>query len=75
MHQAPVTPVRECSILKASEPGKISEQVRSISLQEQEEIQQKPFFDSLSAFLNSLAQAIHAKHAKRETPQPPPLTR
>lgn len=46
MYQAPFPPGRECSTSQASEPAK-REKVRTISPEDQEALEQAPFFDAL----------------------------
>ena len=68
MHQAPVPPGRECSISVASEPEGKRKPVRIISQEEQEALEQAPYFAAFSSWLYRLAQVARAK---REMPRPP----
>lgn len=70
MHQAPVPPGRECSISVASEPGEKHERVRPISFQEQEALEQAPFFDAFCALLYRLTQAALSRHKAHLSEKP-----
>ena len=62
MHQAPVPPGRECSIPQASEPAK-REKVRTISPEDQEALEQAPFYE---AFRELLYRAALRARARRD---------
>ena len=68
MHQALIPPGGEFNMPQASEPRERREKVRTISLGEQEALEQAPFFDAFCAWLFRLAQTALAR---QDTPQPP----
>jgi len=66
MRQAPVPPARECSIPQASEPGGKREPVRTISPEDQEALEQAPFFDALCQMLDRWARLAQRESERKQ---------
>ena len=68
MHQALIPPGRECSILKASEPGEKREPFRTINPEERKAIEQAPFFDALCQMFDRWAR-LAQRESERKQPE------
>lgn len=68
MREAPDTPGRECSISQASEPGGEQKPDRTISPEDQEALEQAPFFDALCQMFDRWAR-LAQRESERKQPE------